>query len=397
MSGRRSMVSMNNAAKIEAFKSYYKQAKEMYTANNFDTAKELFIKAASLANEISLESMSYDVRMDYHAQADKILKFLKSGFGKRTVVNETLNGNEEAKSFSPETISDENKITFSDVAGLDDVKDEIKFNVIEPLKNPELAKAYKINPGAKILLYGPPGTGKTFIARAIAGEVEAKFYAVNCQDLISKYMGESSKQIDTLFEDAQKNKRAIIFFDEFDSVASKRESDGGSVDAEMSRFVASFLTKVDGFKKPKDCEMLLLIAATNRPWAIDSAMLRGGRFDTQIYVGLPDYESRIFLVKKEFEGVTFSSNLSIELIAERLEHFGGADIVSACRKIKQLAYRRAVRSNKVESVSFSDFNTVFQSLRPSVNDEELRKFQEFKGNLIRNTSYLDVLFVDQKK
>lgn len=382
MSGRRSMVSMNNAAKIEAFKSYYKQAKEMYAVNNFDTAKELFIKAASLANEISLESMSYDVRMDYHAQADKILKFLKSGFGKRTVVNETLNGNEEAKSFSPETISDENKITFSDVAGLDDVKDEIQFNVIEPLKNPELAKAYKINPGAKILLYGPPGTGKTFIARAIAGEAEAKFYAVNCQDLISKYMGESSKQIDALFEDAQKNKRAIIFFDEFDSVASKRESDGGSVDAEMSRFVASFLTKVDGFKKPKDCEMLLLIAATNRPWAIDSAMLRGGRFDTQIYVGLPDYESRIFLVKKEFEGVTFSLDLSIELIAERLEHFGGADIVSACRKIKQLAYRRAVRTNKVESVTFSDFNKVFQSLRPSVNDEELRKFQEFKGNLI---------------
>lgn len=376
------MASMNNAAKIEAFKSYYKQAKEMYAANNFDTAKELFIKAASLANEISLESTSYDVRMDYHAQADKILKFLKGGFGKRAVVNGTLNCNKEAKSFSPETISDENKITFSDVAGLDDVKDEIQFNVIEPLKNPELAKAYKINPGAKILLYGPPGTGKTFIARAIAGEVEAKFYAVNCQDLISKYMGESSKQIDALFEDAQKNKRAIIFFDEFDSVASKRESDAGSVDAEMSRFVATFLTKVDGFKKPKDCEMLLLIAATNRPWGIDSAMLRGGRFDTQIYVGLPDYESRIFLVKKEFEGVTFSSDLSIELIAERLEHFGGADIVSACRKIKQLAYRRAVRTNKVESVTFSDFNKVFQSLRPSVNDEELRKFQEFKGNLI---------------
>lgn len=376
------MVSMNNAAKIEAFKSYYKQAKEMYAANNFDTAKELFIKAATLANEISLESISYDVRMDYHAQADKILKFLKSGFGKRTIVNETIHGNEEAKSFSPETISDENKITFSDVAGLGDVKDEIKFNVIEPLKNPELAKAYKIKPGAKILLYGPPGTGKTFIARAIAGEVESKFYAVNCQDLISKYMGESSKQIDALFEEAQKNKRAIIFFDEFDSVASKRESDAGTVDAEMSRFVASFLTKVDGFKKPKDCEMLLLIAATNRPWAIDSAMLRGGRFDTQIYVGLPDYESRIFLVKKEFEGVTFSSDLSIELIAERLEHFGGADIVSACRKIKQLAYRRAVRTNKVQSVSFSDFNRVFQSLRPSVNEDELHRFQEFKENLI---------------
>lgn len=376
------MASMNNSAKIEAFKSYYKQAKEMYAANEFDAAKELFIKAASLANEISLESTSYDVRMDYHAQTNKILRFLKGGFGKKTVVSERPKDSEEQKPFSPEVISEENKITFADVAGLDDVKDEIKFNVIEPLKNPELAKAYKINPGAKILLYGPPGTGKTFIARAIAGEVEAKFYAINCQDLISKYMGESSKQIDALFEDAQKNKRVIIFFDEFDSVASKRESDAGSVDAEMSRFVASFLTKVDGFKKPKECEMLLLIAATNRPWAIDSAMLRGGRFDTHIYVGLPDYESRIFLIKKEFEGVTFSSDLNVELIAERLEQFGGADIVSACRKIKQLAYRRAVRTNKVESVSLSDFITIFQSLRPSVNEEELSKFKEFKGNLI---------------
>lgn len=378
MNGRRKMVNMNNAPKTEAFKSYYKQAKEMYAANDFSTSKELFIKAASLANEISLESKSYDVRMEYHYQADKILKFLKNGFNKKTIINES-NRQEENKSFTPETISEENKITFKDVAGLDDVKDEIIFNVIEPLKNPELAKAYKINPGAKILLYGPPGTGKTFIARAIAGEVEAKFYAINCQDLISKYMGESSKQIDALFEDAQKNKRAIIFFDEFDSVASKRESDLGSVDAEMSRFVASFLTKVDGFKKPKECEMLLLIAATNRPWAIDSAMLRGGRFDTHIYVGLPDYNSRVFLVKKEFEGVSFSNELSIELIAKKLENFGGADIVSTCRKIKQLAYRRAVKTNKVESVSYLDFITVFQSLKPSTSEEELLKFQEFKG------------------
>ena len=115
----------------------------------------------------------------------------------------------------------------------------------------ELAKKYKINAGGKILLYGPPGTGKTFIARAIAGEVDAKFYAVNCQDMISKYMGDSSKMLDSLFETALKNERAIIFFDEFDSVASKRESESGGVDAEMSRFVATFLTKVDGFKKSK--------------------------------------------------------------------------------------------------------------------------------------------------
>lgn len=365
---------MNNTSKIEAFKSFYEQAKNSYNSDKFDESRDLFLRAASLANEISIESTSYNVRMEYHAIADKILTFLKNDFNKSKITASISNENDK-NTFEP--LKSNEKVKFADVAGLDDVKDEIRYNVIEPLNNPELAKKYHINPGAKILLYGPPGTGKTYVARAVAGEIDAAFYSINCQDLISKYMGDSSKQIDALFEEAEKNKRAIIFFDEFDSVASKRESDTGSVDAEMARFVATFLTKVDGFKKPKECEMLLLIAATNRPWAIDSAMLRGGRFDTHIYVGNPDEKARLFLIKKEFSNIELA-DFSVNYLSDKLSGFGGADIVAICRKIKQIAYRRALKSKKFEAINKGDVDFIIKDLRPTITEYELEQFALFK-------------------
>lgn len=346
---------MNNQAKIEAIKSFYEQGKEYYNKQNLIESKNAFIKAASLANEISIESSSYNVKMEYHNLAEKILVFLKNGFNKPVVAvsnEETVESKIEAN-----VVTEENKITFTDVAGLQNVKDEIIYNVIEPLKNPELAKKYKIVPGAKIILYGPPGTGKTFIARAIAGEVDAKFYAVNCQDLISKYMGESSKQIDSLFNEAEKNKRAIIFFDEFDSIASKREDSNG-VDSEMNRVVATLLTKVDGFKKPDTCEMLLLIAATNRFESIDKAMLRGGRFDTHIYVGYPDIEAIKFLVNKEFKDIPRESDVILDDVANKFIGYGCADIVSMCTKVRQQAYKKSVLNKSIVNISNADIDLV---------------------------------------
>lgn len=366
---------MANESKVIAFNNFYQQAKELYAIKDYKNSRDMFVKAASLANEISLETSSYNVKMEYHNLASSILKFLKNDFGKEkkeVVINE-----EDKKQFNSEEILEENKITFNDVAGLDDVKNEIRFNIIEPLKNPSFAKAYNIKPGAKILLYGPPGTGKTFIARAIAGEIDATFFNVNCQDLISKYLGDSSQNIDKLFEEAYSHKRSIIFFDEFDSIASKREDGVG--EAEINRFVSTFLTKVDGFKKPKDMEMLLLIAATNRPWSIDSAMLRGGRFDTQIYVGLPDLESRKFLINKVFKDIPIDNNIDINYLAIALDGFGGGDITSICQKIVSMTYRKAIESNKIVNISIDDINNVLKNAKRSVNEEQLIKFKEFKN------------------
>ena len=372
---------MNNAPRIEAFNSFYQQAKDLYAAGNMSDAREMFLKAASLANEISVTSTTYDVKMEYHKLAVKILEFAKTKCIKKEPIhaseNSSSNNDDETPSFTSE--SSNGGITFNDVAGLDDVKEQIVFHVLEPMRNPELAAAYGIKPGGKILLYGPPGTGKTFIARAIAGEVDAAFYSVNCQDLISKYMGDSSKQLDKLFDEAQKNERAIIFFDEFDSVASKRGDGTSGVDAEMARFVATFLTKVDGFKKSETCKMLLLIAATNRPWALDSAMLRGGRFDTQIYVGVPDQKAREFMVNKSMKNLPLEHDVDLQKLAKALEGFGGGDIVAVCDKIRLEAYKRSVRLGFKQNITRDDCNAILSGIRNHISDEEMAKFVAYRS------------------
>lgn len=373
---------MNNAPKIEAFNSFYQQAKDLYAAGNVGEAREMFLKAASLANDISVNSTTYDVRMEYHKLALKILDFAKTKCVKRDPVNtsaDSAKSDNDTPAFTAE--SSNGGITFDDVAGLDDVKDQIIFHVLEPMRNPELAEAYGIKPGGKILLYGPPGTGKTFIARAIAGEVSAAFYAINCQDLISKYMGDSSKQLDKLFDEAQKNERAIIFFDEFDSVASKRGDGTSGVDAEMARFVATFLTKVDGFKKSETCKMLLLIAATNRPWALDSAMVRGGRFDTQIYVGVPDQVAREFMVNKAMKNLPLDSDVDLSELAEELQGFGGGDIVAACDKIRLEAYKRSVRLGEKQNVTRDDCEAIISNMHNHLSEEEMAKFVAYRSGM----------------
>ena len=378
---------MNNQPTIEAYKSFYQQAKDFYAAGDIPAAREAFLRAAELANQISVGAKSYDVKMEYHKLAAKILDFVKTGCsGKKPVTSAAGTENdlpkaEEKPSFTPVQQSGaSDKITFADVAGLEDVKEQITFKVLSPMQKPELAEKYHICAGGKILLYGPPGTGKTFIARAIAGEVDAEFFAVNCQDLISKYMGDSSKQLDSLFAEAEKYEKAIIFFDEFDSVASKRGDGTGGVDAEMARFVATFLTKVDGFK-PTANKMLLLIAATNRPWTLDSAMLRGGRFDTQIYVGVPDQAAREFLVNRALGGIAKEEDVDLSKLAWALEGYGGGDVTAICEKIKLEPYKREVLTGEAQRITREDCNKVLSSSRNVITPEELEKFKAYReGN-----------------
>lgn len=375
---------MDNQAKVEAFKSFYKQAKEAYAGGDIPAARELFLKAAQLANDISVTSTSIDVKEEYHKAAKKLISFVQNECSNKPkkVVENSRGGDggdekDKPKAFQAQPKSD---VTFKDVAGLKQVKDQIKYKVLEPLRNPELASMYKISAGAKLLLYGPPGTGKTFIARAIAGEVDAAFYAINCQDLISKYMGDSSKRLDELFDEAQSHDRAIIFFDEFDAVASKRSDGSDGADGEMARFVATFLTKVDGFKRSEKGKMLLLIAATNRPWVIDSAMLRGGRFDTHIYVGMPDQEAREFMVNKGLGGVPIDSDVDLKKIAEEMKGFGGGDIGAMCEKIRMRAYTKSTELNKTVPISLDDCMQVIKNTHNHVTQEEIDKYESFYKN-----------------
>ena len=369
----------NIEPRIAAFKKYKEQAIAASNADNIERAEKMYLLAAKEAEEISKMCNSAIIRSKYLLLADDCRNNIKTLKGGTPSGSKTDSGSEssyEEFSFAPEAKSG---VTFADVAGLDDVKDEIRTSVLEPLKNPELAKTYGIEPGAKILLYGPPGTGKTFIAKAIAGEVDAAFFSVKCSDLISKYMGESSQKLESLFDSALNNKRAVIFFDEFDSVASKRGDGTDGADAEIARFVATFLALVDGFNsKNEKNEMLLLIAATNRPWALDSAMIRGGRFETHIYIGVPDQEAREFLINKALKDKPKEDDVMISTLAMRLEGFGGADITSMCKGITRRAYGRALKSGKIEKITLADCDAIISARHNGITDEELAKFDRFQ-------------------
>ena len=370
---------------IETFNDHYRKGKALYGEGMILEARTEFLKAAEAANEIAVSSTSYDIRMEYHRQVVKILDFVRNKctevFSEPTSSKDIKKtddpAEEEQDDISPAREA-RSAVTFADVAGLEEVKNEIRYKVLEPLKDPALAAVYRIEPGAKIMLYGPPGTGKTYIARAIAGEVDAVFYAVNCQDLISKYMGESSKLLNDLFDKALKNERAAIFFDEFDSVASRRGDGSDGIDAEMARFVATFLTKVDGYQRSDTNKMLLLIAATNRPWAIDPAMLRGGRFDTHIYVRVPDQNAREFLVNKSLKGLPKEDDVDLSALAAALEGYGGGDIMSICGRIKMNTYIRALRVGVRQKISRDDCNLALIKSHNVITAEELRKFEKFR-------------------
>lgn len=381
---------MNNAANVEALNSYYKQAVEFQANGDIENARELFLKAASLANDISINSKSQNVSVEYHKLAVKFLDHANNNCVKKQVQNVSTSNNSDSEIKKPVSQKPKKKVCFKDVAGLDEVKDQIIYKVIKPMQDREVAKKFNVKPGGKILLYGPPGTGKTFIARAIAGEVDAEFFLVNCQDLISKYMGESSQQLVSVFDEAKKHKRAIIFFDEFDSVASKRGDGSGGADGEIARFVATFLTLVDGFEQDEEDKMLLLIGATNRPWALDSAMLRGGRFDTQIYVGIPDKEAREFMVKRTIGDAPVSKDVDLMKLARDLEGYGGGDIVAICEKICFESYKRICKMKEIkgntdleidEYITNDDIKEVLSKVKNNTSPEEIAKFIEYRyGN-----------------
>ena len=231
-----------------------------------------------------------------------------------------------------------------------------------------------------MLLYGPPGTGKTMIAKAIACEVGAKFYAVKGSDIVSKWVGESEQNINSLFEEANKQDRSIIFIDEMDSLLGKRGQD-----IHNDKRVNEFLQQIDGFagRNPN----LLLLGATNRPWDIDSAATRSGRFSQKIYIPLPDEKARKFMLEKNMKNVPASKNFDIDKIVKQTELYSGADIEELCDRAKDEPLLKAIETDSVIEVTNKDFDNILKIFPPSVTESELKKFADYNNeidSLIKN-------------
>ncbi|MFC6785499.1 CDC48 family AAA ATPase [Halobaculum halobium] len=225
-------------------------------------------------------------------------------------------------------------VTYEDIGGLDDELEQVREMIELPMRHPELFKRLGIEPPKGVLLHGPPGTGKTLIAKAVANEIDAHFQTLSGPEIMSKYYGESEEQLREVFEEAAENAPAIVFMDELDSIAPKREEAGGDVER---RVVAQLLSLMDGLEERGE---VVVIGATNRVDAIDPALRRGGRFDREIEVGVPDRDGRKEILQVHTRNMPLSDDVDIDEYAETTHGFVGADLESLAKEAGMNSLRR---------------------------------------------------------
>lgn len=230
------------------------------------------------------------------------------------------------------------EVSYEDIGGL---KREIRLvrEMIElPLRYPELFQKLGIDPPKGLLLHGPPGTGKTLLAKAVANEVDAYFITLNAPEIMAKYYGESEEKLRAIFQEAEENAPAIIFIDEIDSIAAKRAEMTGERQLER-RVVSQLLSLLDGLKARGE---VIVIAATNQPDILDPALRRGGRFDREIEIGVPDRDGRKEVLQVHTRGMPLAKDVDLEHLADVTHGFVGADIDSLCKEAGMHALREII-------------------------------------------------------
>jgi transitional endoplasmic reticulum ATPase len=234
-------------------------------------------------------------------------------------------------------VTEKPDVAWDDVKGLHEPKAVVQDRVIRPLKYPELQDLYKVRAGGGLLLYGPPGNGKTMFAKALAAELDAVFLNVPAKDLKNKYVGDSEKAVSLMFEEARKHDRCVLFLDEAEAILRKRGNQKIST-------VEQFLAEADGVKSNDQSHCLLLLLASNRPWLLDSAVVRPGRIGVHVYVGLPDEETRRAIIETQLADVPLE-DVSVDRLVELTEGFTCAEIGASegvCSTARLQAFRRAV-------------------------------------------------------
>ncbi len=254
------------------------------------------------------------------------------------------------------------KLTFADVGGMEDLKEQIRLKIIYPLANAELYKAYGKAIGGGILMYGPPGCGKTHIARATAGEIQANFIAVGLNDVLDMWLGNSERNLHNLFDQARRSAPCVLFFDEADALAASR-SDFRHSNARM--IINQFLTELDGVEYSN--EGVLILAATNAPWHLDSAFRRPGRFDRILFVPPPDLAARSAILRLLCKGKPVA-DLDFDFIAKKTNQCSGADLKAVVDVAVEKKLQEAMKTGKPQPLTTKDLIMAANTVKPSTRD-----------------------------
>lgn len=251
------------------------------------------------------------------------------------------------------------KVTLHDVAGMAEVKRRLHLAFLAPLKNPEVMKMYGKTLRGGLMLYGPPGCGKTFIARAVAGEMGARFISVGLSDVLDMYLGQSEKNLHEIFENARRSAPCVLFFDEIDALGRKRTLLRHSAGRDV---INQLLAEMDSIGSNN--RSVFILAATNHPWDVDSALRRPGRLDRTLLVLPPDQEARRFLFERCLNGRPVEG-VDIEGLAQRTEGYSGADIVHLCESAVELAMEESLSSGETRLVRNADFKKPLKEVKAS--------------------------------
>jgi transitional endoplasmic reticulum ATPase len=271
------------------------------------------------------------------------------------------------------------EVYWTEIGGLEGVKQQLREAVEWPLKHPEAFRRMGIEPPRGILLYGPPGSGKTLLARAVATESEANFISIKGPELLSKWVGESERGVREVFRKAKMAAPTVVFFDEIDALVPRRGSGFGDSHV-TERVISQLLTELDGLEK---LENVVVIGATNRPDLVDPALLRPGRFDRLIHVPAPEKRARLEILKIHTRNMPLAKDVDLKQLAEKTEGYSGADLEALCREAAMGVLRRDIKGKEVKAEHFWQ---AMERVKPSLTPDLIKAYQGFEERLSQRSA-----------
>ena len=371
------------------FNKCHRLAKKHYDDGNIARARVEYVKCAQLLQHLAqlspqerrgeLLNRSQKFRDIAEGLQEGTIKIYTNGIKpaeqERPTRSDKEQRGERAKSL---ILAQKPSIKFADIAGLETVKENIKEAIIYPFKYPAEYQYFGVKPGGGILLYGPPGCGKTMLAAAAAAECDAIFINLKVSDIKDKYVGESEKNIKEVFTVARSHDKAILFFDEIDSLGGER---AGSSEGHERSLVSELLAQMDGLEAKDSVRKYLVLAATNRPWDVDIALRRSGRFDTTVFVSHPDFAARKKILQLNLKDKPLSTSLDLEELARMTEGYASSEITAMCQRAAKIPLRERIKEKKPRrQLNTADFEQALKGQKTILAPWYTKAIKELLGS-----------------